>query len=133
MAAKSEPLSWEVLDYWKASGLPFCASIPSSTIVYRGSKGEVKGFCALSNRQDTAMRLVIEPLIADSGPIAIKVIDCLEQWMIANRLPGYVFYIEEDNERYHGVIKKLVADGLFTSLGPTKRGNGKVFWYGRKF
>lgn len=131
MPAKSEPLSWEILDYWRASGLPFVASIPGSTVVYRDTKGEVKGLAALGNRQDTALSFIIEPLIADTGPIAVKVIDCLEHWMLEHKLPGYVFYVDDDNEKYRAVIEKLVAQGVFTRLGKTK--SGKAHWYARKF
>ncbi len=131
MAAKSEPLSWEVLDYWKASGLPFSASVPGATVVYRKADGSVGGIAALSNRQDTALSLVLEPLVADSGPIAVKVIDCLEAWMISKGLPGYVFWVDDDNESYRKVIEKLTEQGIFKRLGKTQ--SGKAHWYGRKF
>lgn len=131
MAAKSEPLSWEVLDYWRASGLPFTSPVPGSTVVYRSTTGQVKGFAAIGNRQDTALSFILEPLIADSGPIAVKVIDCLEHWMLERNLPGYVFFVDDGNENYLGVIEKLTAQGVFTRLGKTQ--SGKAHWYARKF
>lgn len=129
MSAKSEPLSWEVLDYWKASGLPFSPSLPGSTVVYRDKEKNIKGFVAIGNRQDTALKFVLEPLIADSGPIALKLVDCLEKWMLSVGLPGYVFFVDTNIE-WREQIERLVELEVFKSLGKQKNG---TCWYGRKF
>lgn len=130
MSVKSEPLSWEVLDYWKASGLSFSASVPGSTFVSRDKAGKVNGFVALSNRQDTALRLILEPLIADNGPIVVRLVDKLEAWMIKLGLPGYVFFADPADLKWAKQLTRMVELGIFVRLGEQKSG---PVWYGRRF
>ena len=128
MGVKSEPLSWELLDFWRASGLEAGPIIPGTLVVSRDKEGAIDGFAAIGNHPDAMVKLTIEPLVAKSGPIALKVIDCLESLLLAKGMPGYAFYVEKGS-KWLKQIERLAKEGIFHKLGDDE----SHVWYARKF
>lgn len=128
MTIRVEHLTWEVLDYWKASGLPFGPTIPGTTVVARNKQGEITGFAAIGNHPDAPVKLLIEPLVASSGTIAVAVIDTLEEVLISKGMPGYGFYVDKTHP-WLKQIRRLHTQGIFHKLGETEDRE----WYCRRF
>lgn len=129
MSVKSEPLTWEVLHFWEESGLEFGPTLPGTTVVSRDKQGNIDGFAAIGNHPDTLVKLMIEPLVAKSGPIAVRVIDCLEELLIKRGMPGYAFYVSKEDTPWRKQIERLVNEGIFHRLGEDET----HAWYARKF
>lgn len=128
MTVRVEPLTWEVLDYWKASGLPYGPTITGTSVVSRSREGNINGFAVIGNHPDAQVKLLIEPLIADNGKIAVRVIDKLEELLISKGIPGYGFYVAKDHP-WLRQVRRLEKMGIMHRLGETE----DCEWFCRKF
>lgn len=129
MSIAREPLTWEVLDFWRETGLPLGPIIHSTLVVSRDAEGAVDGFAAIGNT-DSPVKLLIEPLAAKNAKIAVAIVDELEKLLMERGMPGYAFYIAKDAKpAWARTIRRLCADGVFHKLGESETHH----WYARKF
>lgn len=123
-----EPLTWEVLNFWRASGLEFGPTVRGTTVVSRDANDRINGFAAIGDHPDAALKLLIEPLVAKSGSVAIAVVDYLESLLIQKGMPGYSFYVAPGT-RWFKQVERLEKLGVFHRLGADER----YVWFARKF
>lgn len=131
MSIKHERLTWELLDYWRASGLPLTAIQPQTLLVSR-TKGQIAGFVALGAERPPGT-FVIEPLIADNGLIGERLVNALERLLIKTGAPGYFFYTDTSTPETHmRAVGRLAEKGIYRRLGDDQLAAG-VTWYARRF
>lgn len=120
-----EPLSWELLDFWKASGLPPCAVRAAPIVVARRNE-KIVGFAALGREPENGYAAVIEPLIASSFHVGVKIMDEMEKLLWSVGIKRYAFYT---NEYTHKNWRNAVATSeVVTKLGEDESG---AIWYSR--
>ena len=129
MTVQIEPLTWEVLDYWKASGLPYGDVHPNPMFISRKDDGSINGLLALS--RDSSIRVVVvAPLIAARGATMFKLVDALEKVLAEKGLYRYSFYLNASSPDYYiKQVKELAADGVLQYLGTSDTG---AEWYERQ-
>lgn len=128
---KSERISWEVLDFWRASGMPICLIRPGSLFVARNKEGAIQGIVALGAERPLDA-FVVEPLISETGLIGQRLLDALEKHLVTVGAPGYLFCIDETATPAHRKgVDRMVEKGIFHLLGVDEE--SQASWYARRF
>jgi hypothetical protein len=121
----NEPLSWELLDYWKASGLPPC-SVRAAPIVVARREEKIVGFAALGRDPGAGYGAVIEPLVSNTFHVGVKVLDEMERLLWSAGVRRYAVYLNEYTKK--DWQKQVERVGLFERLGQDESG---AMWYAR--
>ncbi len=128
MSIEIEPVTWEIVDYWKASGLLFGHVRPVPFFVSRDDEGKVQGVLGLLDTPEIRT-IIIGPLIAKNGTIGLSLIGAMEKILASYGMYRYSFYIDKYTpEHWSNRVRSFTDKGIFEYLGISETG---AHWYER--
>lgn len=116
-----ENLTWEILNFWQSNGVEYCP-VHSSVFVSRKEYGEINGLACLGSVPNIRA-VVLSPLIASSGLVAMSLINEMERVLSDAGLLRYSFFLnEQTSKEWTEQVLKLADIGIFQRLGISDTG-----------
>lgn len=127
MTVQNEPLSWELVDFWRKHGEEhLCAVDELPIVVARDAGGRIRGFAALrSSQTGVPDRAIVEPVVATTLHTALAVMDEMEKLLREAGYLGYIFYTTDQSPA--GFAEQVRRCGVFRELSTSR----DVCWFTR--